>query len=138
MTDNYGFYVRPPSAKAVWDHSLLMLGSQGHICEHCSQIWRPVLKTNLEKFEAMQKRGIKWGFNEDFCSYTRLQYHEKLRQLDILPLIHKFNFNELVLFTKFYISLLNFYVSLSICIKSTSQNTRYTRYTRSMTSSDDL
>ena len=70
--------------------------------EHCSQIWRPVHKTNLGKFEAVQKKSIKWIFNEDFCSYTKLQYLEKLKQLDILPLTHKFNYNDLVLFYKIF------------------------------------
>ena len=63
----------------------------------------------------MQKRVIKWVFNEDFCSYTRLQYHEKVRQLDILPLIHQFNFNDLVLFHKILHQPTQFYVSLGIC-----------------------
>ena len=30
----------------------------------------------------------------DFCSYKKKQYFNKLKQLDILPLIHKFNYND--------------------------------------------
>ena len=44
----------------VQQRKLLNLAIVRYQFEYCSQIWRPVHKTNLKKFEAMQKRDIKW------------------------------------------------------------------------------
>ena len=70
--------------------------------EHCSQIWRPVKITQMDKFEALQKRGIKWVFGEDFTYYSKTEYFSKLKQLNILPLSLKFDLNDLVLFHKMF------------------------------------
>ena len=51
---------------------------------------RPFNK-NLDKFEDMKKRGIKWIFNEDVCNYFGLPYYQQLKKLDILPLGLKFS-----------------------------------------------
>ena len=106
--------------------------------EHCSPIWRPVHKTNLEKFEAKQKRGIKWIFNEDFCSYKKKQYFDKLKQLDILPLAHKFNYNDLVLFHKLFYEPTDFSCTPEYLNRKHIPDPNSTRYTRSMTASDNL
>ena len=68
--------------------------------EHCSQIWRPVCKTQRDTFEALQKKSVKWIGNEDFCYFSKQQYFDKLKQLDILPLSIKFDFNDLIFFHK--------------------------------------
>ena len=68
--------------------------------EHCSQIWRPVCTTQSEKFEALQKKSVKWICNEDFSYFSRTQYFDKLKELDILPLALKFDLNDLVFFHK--------------------------------------
>ena len=65
--------------------------------EHCSSIWTPN-SSQLLKFELLQKRGIKWIHDEDYCSYTKQMYHQKLKNLDIMPLELKFLLNDLVLF----------------------------------------
>ena len=79
--------------------------------EHCSQIWRPVNKTNMEKFESMQKRAIKWIFDEDFCWYSKTEYYQKLRKLDILPMAQKFDMNDLTLFHKIF-----YYPTAHLCL----------------------
>ena len=68
--------------------------------EHCSQIWRPVKDTQLNKFEALQKRGVKWVYGEDFICYSKSEYFYKLKLLDILPISLKFDLNDLKLFNK--------------------------------------
>ena len=41
--------------------------------EHASPLWNPVTQTQITKFEAVQKRCIKWILNVDYIS--RLQYY---------------------------------------------------------------
>ena len=52
----------------------------------------------MKKFESIQKRGIKWILNEDYKSYTKSEYHKKLKKLNILPINLKFIFNDIILF----------------------------------------
>ncbi len=68
--------------------------------EHCSTVWSPQYASHLYKFEAIQRRAIKWINGEPFCSYSDEKYAEELRKLKILPLKLKFIHNDLVLFYK--------------------------------------
>ena len=68
--------------------------------EHCSVIWRPVTKTQLSKFENLQKRVIKWILQEEFLSYSHTTYIHKCRQLKIMPLEDRFDFLDLIFFFK--------------------------------------
>ena len=54
--------------------------------EHCSTIWRPVNIVDIQKFEALQKRAIKWINCEEGYSYTDELYAIRCKQADILPL----------------------------------------------------
>ncbi|MCP4460829.1 MAG: hypothetical protein GY816_22820, partial [Cytophagales bacterium] len=68
--------------------------------EHCSTVWSPQYASHLSKFEAIQRRAIKWINGEPFCSYSNDKYAEELRKLKILPMKLKFMYNDLVLFYK--------------------------------------
>lgn len=69
--------------------------------EHCSSIWRPTGRTMLNKMENLQKRCIKWILAEEFLGYQCWEtYVLKCRQVDILPICKRFEFNDLVLFYK--------------------------------------
>ena len=69
--------------------------------EHCSPVWRPSGKTNLDKFDIFQKKCIKWILSEEEHSYhSSITYLRKCRQVNILPLCKRFEFNDLVLFHK--------------------------------------
>ena len=69
--------------------------------EHCSPVWRPSGKTNLEKFDSFQKKCIKWILSEEEHSYhSQSCYFRKCRQANILPLSKRFDFNDLILFHK--------------------------------------
>ncbi len=98
--------------------------------EHCSQIWRPVNTTQSDKFEAVQKRGIKWIFCEDFNPYSKSEYYEKLKMLNILPLSLKFDYNDLSMFYKILykptdsIAFPDFLVQKDIPSLSTQRQTR--------------
>ena len=70
------------------------------IFEHCSVIWSPQNKSLLEKFVAIQKRGVKWVFGEVFASYSDEIFLQKQKELKILPIKQKFIFNDLVMFYK--------------------------------------
>ena len=68
--------------------------------EHCSQIWRPVKNCDEIKFEALQKKAIKWIFNEDFIQYSIDKYFSKCKQIDIPPLQLHFELNDLIFFIR--------------------------------------
>ena len=65
--------------------------------EHCSVIWCPQHATHIAKFDAIQKRAIKWIDGHPFVSYTREEFLIKQRQYDILPMSLRFRFNDLKL-----------------------------------------
>ena len=66
--------------------------------EHCCQIWSPQNFTSMIMFDKLQKRAVKWILNEQHESYSDLIFLEKQKELDILPMKHKFIFSDLVLF----------------------------------------
>ena len=68
--------------------------------EHCSVVWKPYNQTTKDKLESIQKRAVKWILNEDFCSYSDLEYVMKCKQLNFLPLNYNLLLNDLVLFHK--------------------------------------
>ena len=68
--------------------------------EHGSVVWSPSCLKTIGKFEAFQKRCIKWILKEQFKSYERSEYIIKLKELDILPMKYKFLYTDLVLFHK--------------------------------------
>ena len=70
------------------------------IFEHCSIIWFPQTAKHLSKFDAIQKRAIKWINGEQFHSYNDNMFYEKQKELKILPIKFKFIYNSLVLFYK--------------------------------------
>ena len=68
--------------------------------EHHSTIWRPVNIVDIRKFEARQKRAIKWINCEEAYSYSDEVYAIRCRQANILPLQLHFELNDLVFFYK--------------------------------------
>ena len=70
--------------------------------EHCVQVWRPCSETNIAKLERIQRMAIKWILSENDHHYNDVEYTEKLKDLDILPLHYRFIFSDLVLFYKIY------------------------------------
>ena len=68
--------------------------------EHCSTIWRPVNIVDLRKFEALQKRAIKWINSEEAYRYSDEVYAIRCREANILPLQLHFELNDLVFFYK--------------------------------------
>ena len=61
--------------------------------EHCSTIWHPVNIVDLRKFEALQKRAIKWITSEEAYRYSNEIYAIRCRHANILPLQLHFEFN---------------------------------------------
>ena len=70
--------------------------------QHCSIVWRPHTETNKSKFESIQKRSIKWILNEPNESYSKYVYVLKCKQLDILPINHRFLFTDLLTFYRIF------------------------------------
>ena len=68
--------------------------------EHCSTIWRPVNIVDLSKFEALQKRAIRWINSEEAYRYSDEIYAIRCREANILPLQLHFELNDLVFFYK--------------------------------------
>ena len=57
----------------------------------------------VNKFENIQKKCIKWILNEEAFSYQTIEiYNSKCKQVNLLPLFHRFNLNDLVLFHKIF------------------------------------
>ena len=73
--------------------------------EHCSSIWRPISSNQINKFEIVQKRAIKWIIGRQFDHLSDIELYEKEKKLDILPIRFKFLLNDLVLFYKMINSL---------------------------------
>ena len=68
--------------------------------EHCPYVWRPSSSSSVNKLEGIQKRGVKWIRNDYSISYGA-NYHLYLihcRQLNILPIKFRFDFNDLKMF----------------------------------------
>ena len=68
--------------------------------QHCAEIWRPSTKVALSKFEAVQKRAVKWIFMQDHEHYSEQVYQSKLIELDLLPMEQRFVYGDLKLFHK--------------------------------------
>ena len=68
--------------------------------EHCSVVWRPHNQTSKDKLESIQKRAVKWILNEEYHSYSNIEYLLRCKQLNFLPLDFKLLFNDILLFHK--------------------------------------
>ncbi len=68
--------------------------------EHCSVIWRPLIKSLVMKLEGLQKRAIKWILREECIGYSSVTYIRKCRQLNIMPIADRFDFLDLLFFYK--------------------------------------
>ena len=77
---------------------LAMVSSQ---FEHCSTIWAPKLQNEIDKFENVQKRAIKWILRQEYCSYSNIATcYSKCKETDLLPLSKHFELNDLLFFHK--------------------------------------
>ncbi len=105
--------------------------------EHCSTVWSPQYASQLFKFEAVQRRAIKWINGEPFTSYSDIKYAEVLRELNILPLKLKFIYNDLVLFYKIVNKMvpIEFPEEISVC---NSEGLRLTRQTAAVHDLSDV
>ena len=80
--------------------------------EHCSTVWRPCNETMVKKFERFQQKCIKWILSEEELSYSSSDniYFQKCKQVNIFPLVLKFDFNDLILMHK----VINGYIPVSL------------------------
>ena len=63
--------------------------------------WRPNNLTMMNKLENLQKQCIKWILSEEYYNYSTYDiYLRKCQQVRLLPLVNRFDFNDLVLFYK--------------------------------------
>ena len=70
--------------------------------ESCSTIWRPSTNQSIiSKLESIQKKSIKWILREEHLSYSCWSvYLQKCKEVKLLPLINRFELNDLVFFHK--------------------------------------
>ena len=109
--------------------------------EHASPVWRPTVTTQMYKFEALQKKCIKWILNMDFQHLSSLDLFMYLDHLDILPMYLKFRMNDLVIFHKVVYD--NYVVKFPAYIMSANTNgpraaTYFVRQTRQFNDNDTL
>ena len=107
------------------------------IFEHCSIIWHPLSPNQLSKFDAIQKKAVKWINGQQFDHYTELEYIEKLKKLCILPIKYKFAVTDLILFFK----IMNCLVPIALPEQFTvvqSNNVRLTRQTAAIKEDNDI
>ena len=96
LTKRTCHFVTNPNRKRI-----LYLTLVRSIFEHCISVWRPVESINIDKFERLQKNAVKWMLNEEFSSYPTLNiYYHKCKELNILPMIMRFDLCDIVLFHK--------------------------------------
>ena len=86
-------FVKDPNQKR-----LLYLSLVSSQFNHCSTIWRPYTTTLSNKSERVQVKAIKWILCEQDKIYTAIEYFNKCKQLDLLPLKHRLDFFALLLF----------------------------------------
>ena len=67
----------------------------------------PKSPNQIAKFEAIQKRAIKWIHGRKFDHYKDNEFFDKQKELDILPIKFKFFLNDLALFYKIINSLVS-------------------------------
>ena len=67
------------------------------IFEHCSDIWKPKSTKQIASFVAIQKKAIKWINGRRFYHYSDLEYLNKQKELNILPIKFKFVPNDLIM-----------------------------------------
>lgn len=96
------------------------------IFEHCSTIWSPQYSSYIEKFAAIQKRAVKWINGELFASYSDEVFFEKQKELDILPMKHRFIYSDILLMYKIVNGLVPISLPSYITL-ATPNNVRYTR-----------
>ena len=70
--------------------------------EHCVQVWRPTSDTLIEKLERIQRRAVKWILSEQDYHYNDLEYTNRLRDLNLLPLKYRFMLSDLSMFYEIY------------------------------------
>ena len=76
--------------------------------EHCSIVWAPKLQSEIEKFEKVQKRAVKWILRQEYYSYSDVvTYYSKCKETNILPLSKHFELNNLMFFHKILNQLIN-------------------------------
>ena len=70
------------------------------IFDHCGEHWGPnyIVSNNINKFEPIQKRVVKWILNELHKNYTKREYFEKLSRLNLLPIHNYFSIKKLNFF----------------------------------------
>lgn len=59
-------------------------------------------QTSITKLENIQRITVKWILSEEEHHYNELEYVKRLKDLDLLPLISKFEYSDLLVFHKVY------------------------------------
>ena len=96
------------------------------IYEHCCFIWHPQSTNQISKFDAIQKRAIKWIDGRRFDHYSNFVYREKQKEYNILPIKLKFYLNDLILFYK----IINSIISIKLPEQFEFVNSDHIRLTR--------
>ena len=78
------------------------LGIVRSLFEHCVQVWRPTSDTAINKIERIQKRAVKWILSELNHSYNDVEYLNRLKDLDLMPLKYRFIYSDLLLFHQIF------------------------------------
>ena len=119
---------------------VLYLSLVRSLYEHCSPVWRPTNVSQVNKFDKIQKRAVKWIFNESYCRYSVHEYFMKQKQLKILPIDFKFLLNDLVMFHKnFYnLSVVKLPYFIVTYDRTNADGTMFQRQTRNFNDSDRL
>ena len=94
------------------------------IFEHCSIIWRPKSTNQIASFDAIQKK--KWINGRRFDHYSDIEYFNKQKELNILPMKFKFVLNDLIMYYK----IINLLVHIKLPEHFTFVEAEQVRYTR--------
>ena len=107
------------------------------IFEHCSPIWSPQTIGNLNLFDQIQRRGVKWILKEPFVSYSDSEFLAKQHRLDLLPMKYKFLHTDLALFHNIVHEAVNITMPKYIIKMGPSDFPRVTRSNRSVAENVD-
>ena len=62
--------------------SLYLAIVRSHL-NHCCAVWRPTSESKIDRFESIEKRGVKWILNKEYHHYNDFEYLCRLRDLNI-------------------------------------------------------
>ena len=125
--------------KNIHQRRVLYLTLVRSLLEHCSPVWAPQSVGMLDRFEAAQKRAVKWIYGvSHLTSWSNEVYSNNLLTLNILPIYLHFKQNDMKLMYKVMTGLIPTTLPDYLYIKSPLDVAYQTRHNRDIIDNIDF